>query len=402
MAHTAKKCEAQGHTELADEQASKLSREIKQELSAHLKSLGLLGSGPASGNGKPSKDLIRSLHSNQRQDYLERGISGLSRTRVNRLLPKFAQGKDVVPERIKPELVPVQSGADSEFLFRMATMLWSVPVSPGYGRRMRFLVMDQSNGKLIGIFALMDPVFNLTVRDTWIGWTTEQRGRRLTSVMDAYVLGAVPPYNMVLGGKLVGSLIGSAEVADAFREKYADAKGIISGVRKHPSLALVTVTSALGRSSIYNRLRLPGLVEMFKVGESAGWGHFHVPKHTFVRMRRLLEMHGHRYARGYKFGSGPNWRIRSIREALKIIGMNEDLLRHGITREVYAMPLGQNWKAYLTGQTDECILLRPNASVIAGAALERWVIPRAKRQPDYESWTTSDVLAQLSPVLSHL
>ena len=50
-------------------------------------------------------------------------------------------------------------------LFRAATLLWSVPVSRGYGRRMRYLVMDESNNKLIGLFALGDPVFNLKSRD---------------------------------------------------------------------------------------------------------------------------------------------------------------------------------------------------------------------------------------------
>ena len=43
---------------------------------------------------------------------------------------------------------------------------------------MRFLVMDQSNGKLMGLFALTDPVFNLQARDNWIGWTTEDRRQR--------------------------------------------------------------------------------------------------------------------------------------------------------------------------------------------------------------------------------
>ncbi len=34
---------------------------------------------------------------------------------------------------------------------------------------MRYLVYDRNNDKLIGIFALTDPVFNLRVRDAWIG-----------------------------------------------------------------------------------------------------------------------------------------------------------------------------------------------------------------------------------------
>ena len=74
--------------------------------------------------------------------------------------------------------------------------------------------------------------------------------------MDAYVVGAVPPYADLLGGKLVASLIASEEVGNKFQERYAGSQGLISGQHKQARLTLVTVTSALGRSSMYNRLKL--------------------------------------------------------------------------------------------------------------------------------------------------
>ena len=40
---------------------------------------------------------------------------------------------------------------------------------------------------------------------------------RLRNVMDAFVLGAVPPYRELLCGKLVAMLAASDEVRDAFR-----------------------------------------------------------------------------------------------------------------------------------------------------------------------------------------
>jgi hypothetical protein len=87
------------------------------------------------------------------------------------------------------------------------SLTWAVPVSHGFGRRLRYLVWDRHNGKLIGLMAIGDPVFNLSVRDKLIGWNSHARGERLVNIMDAYVLGAVPPYNMLLGGKLVAALI---------------------------------------------------------------------------------------------------------------------------------------------------------------------------------------------------
>ena len=66
---------------------------------------------------------------------------------------------------------------------------------------MRFLVRDRSNDKLIGIFALGDPVFNLKARDEWIGWDVNDRRDRLVHVMDAFVVGAVPPYAQLAQGR---------------------------------------------------------------------------------------------------------------------------------------------------------------------------------------------------------
>ena len=74
--------------------------------------------------------------------------------------------------------------------------------------------------------------------------------------MDLYICGAVPPYSFLLGSKLVACLATAREIGDAFREKYAGATGIISGEAKPAELLVITTTSALGRSSLYNRLKL--------------------------------------------------------------------------------------------------------------------------------------------------
>jgi hypothetical protein len=250
--------------------------------------------------------------------------------------------------------------------------------------------MDQQNGGLIGLVALGDPVFNLRVRDQWIGWDAEQRKRSLVNVMDAYVLGAVPPYSFLLGGKLIASLLAGQEVADDFENKYRDRVGIISGRAKAPRLAVITVTSALGRSSIYNRLKLPGMLEFCRLGYTKGYGHFQVSDEIFQGMRSLLDMDGHLYAHGYVFGDGPSWRIRVIRESLKRLGLDAKLLRHGIGREVFAMPLLRNWRAFLNGTEAPANDKRPSVSQISLAARERWLLPRAARLPEFREWRQED------------
>ena len=64
---------------------------------------------------------------------------------------------------------------------------------------MRYLVWDKHNEKLIGVFGLCDPIFNLRARDAYIGWSTDDRRERLVHTMSAYVVGAMPPYNRFAG-----------------------------------------------------------------------------------------------------------------------------------------------------------------------------------------------------------
>ncbi len=358
---------------------------LRHRLTEHLGDLNL----GAHSEGNGTKIQVRASHDAHRAEFIAREKKTLS-SRTHHLLGRLALGQQVKPEMIEPKIVPVLAGTEDALLFRLVTTLWSVPVSAGYGRRMRFLINDVSNGKLIGVLALGDPVFNLKVRDEWIDWNVQQRKMGLVNVMDAYVVGSVPPYAQLLGGKLVTSLIGSAEVGRMFKRRYAKSKGLISGLQKDPRLALVTVTSALGRSSMYNRVKLPGFVDLEKIGYTNGWGHFHVPSQIFADMRALLSLDDHKYADGHKFGSGPNWRMRVIRKSLSLTGLDENLLRHGIEREVYAMPLARNWRTFLRGEARIYGSNRPNAKDISRACLDRWIIPRSERRSDYSDWSATD------------
>lgn len=266
---------------------------------------------------------------------------------------------------------------------------------------MRYLVKDGQNDKLIGIFALGDPVFNLRTRDDWIGWGVNQRRAMLTHVMDAYIVGALPPYNQLLGGKLVASLIGSDEVRRNFEDKYKGREGIISESVKPSNLALVAITSALGRSSIYNRLKLNDLVELRRIGFTKGYGHFQVGDEAFKLLRRALLIVNHEYANGHRFGQGPNWKIRTIRQALGVLGIDAAILRHGIKREVFAMPFCDDVQAHLRGEADYKPRT-PTVSAIANAALERWVLPRSERRPEFANWDRADTTSQLLSVASQL
>lgn len=369
---------------------------IKRHLRKHLAALGFQKA-PDGALVLPDggKETIRTLHSAQREERLRESAALVSTAR-SKLLGKFASGTDVKPADVRPVLQRITSDTWESDLFRLASLSWSVPVSVGFGRRMRYLIWDENNGKLIGIAAIGDPVYNLSVRDQLIGWGVDERAERLVNLMDAYVLGAVPPYSFLLGGKLVACLLRSRDVYEEFSTAYGRTEGIISGQKKKARLLGITTTSSMGRSSLYNRLKLGG-VEYFKsIGYTGGWGHFHIPETLFSEIREYLRSIKHPYADKHEFGDGPNWRLRTVRAALASLGFKQDLMKHGVQREVFLCETAANSIKLLNGEAS-----RPNlrtllsAEEVGAMAVERWLVGRAQRRPEYMGWTREQFIGLL-------
>lgn len=334
------------------------------------------------------KQVARLLHGRQRLDVLRKS-AGFIREWEPLVRPYLADGTDVEPTAIDPVIKTVDTEAEAA-LFRYVSLSWSVPVSQGYGRRTRFLLLDQSNDKLIGIFALGDPVFNLRVRDSLIGWTPAQRQDRLYNVFDAFVLGAVEPYRQLICGKLAALATVTEEVLSILQAKYLGTKTHIRNQEKPARPALITTTSSLGRSSIYNRLAIHGRPVFTSVGFTEGFGHFQFSDALFAELVEFAsEIEG---LRGSKYGDGPNWKIRTLRTALEQLGLPGDLLRHGLRREVFLAPLGIGWRAFLRGETDTVHWYSYKLADVAAFFRERWAVPRAARQPAFRSHRAVDGL----------
>lgn len=371
---------------------ARLIRKIRR----HFKDLGFT-KGPDGTLVPPGfdKETYRQMHSHQRAAKLAENKMWID-AHSGKLINYFASGDDLNVEKILPRLEVVKANTWQSELFRLATYYWRIPISDGYGRRMRFLVWDDYHNKLIGIFALGDAVFNLKARDEYIGWDHHRRAKGLVNLMDAYALGAVPPYNMLLGGKLIASLIQSREVVDEFQRKYKDSKGIISGESKNPRLVAVTTTSALGRSSLYNRLKIGNDSIFESIGYSSGWGHFHISDDLFNDLKSYLTTFEDSYSDSHRYGQGPNYRLRVVKQAFTKLGMSQDLAKHGLAREIFFSSLAKNSLQVLRG--DE---LEPNYIDLLSveersrASLARWVIPRSLRDFEFKKWKSHDFLGEI-------
>jgi DNA-directed RNA polymerase delta subunit len=338
-----------------------------------------------------SKKKLRRFHDSACYDKYTSNLNFIKKNE-KKLIKFLANGNEINIDNIEPELRVVQSETIESDLFRYTTLLWSVPVSNGFGRRTRFLLIDKNNEKLIGIFALGDPVFNLSCRDNWIGWNHRDRADRLYNTMDIFILGAVPPYNYLLGGKLVAMVATTNEVRKIISTKYFSSKTIIRNENKNSELVLLTTGSALGRSSIYARIKFHDRLLYQPIGLSVGWGHFHLNNGLFDSMRRYLELTEPKMASLNRFGQGPNWKIRTARYCLSKLGLPVKLLKHGIQREIYGIPLAKNFAEYLRGETEEIDPISLPFNKITDFWRKRWLLDRAERKPEYRNHKTQDVL----------
>jgi hypothetical protein len=282
-----------------------------------------------------------------------------------------AKPEDINILDIDPYLKVVQSNnAEDCQLWAYATSFWSVPVTVGFGRRIRLFIFDRQNDKLIGIIGLADPIIGLNVRDKEsIGWTKNQKLKRLYSCMTAYILGAIPPYNSVLGAKMVALSLMFPEVRTIFYEKYEDRaheKG------KSPYLAYIDTLGAFGKSSIYTRLKGWDFI-----GYTKGQSHLHITANGSWEL--IKEVVDDDVFQSYKFGDGPNWKMRVLKAGLRELGLSENMLGIGWKRGYYRLPLAENWQSFLLGETNQPIYKDVTKSDLIEYWKTRWVIPRLEK-----------------------
>ena len=329
-----------------------------------------------------SKESLRQLHQTAVAHKLEMSRPGLARHEED-LIRSIASGSEVIPEDICPVFVQVQSDSREELLFRYATLHWSIPVSSGYGRRLRFLVIDSQNDKLIGVIGLGDPIFSLGMRDNWIGWTQADRKERLHHVMEAFVLGAVPPYSYLLCGKLVAMLAASNEVREAFYGKYVGQSSVIRKRTFAGQLVSITTASALGRSSIYNRLTFRDRKIFHSVGFTQGSGEFHFANGLYTALYEHAVKNCTPTAKSTLWGKGFRSRREILKKALPTLGLPSQWLYHGVKREVFVVPLAKNAKQFLRGDDAEPVWHDQPVDQLFDWFRQRWLLPRAEWDTRY-------------------
>lgn len=298
------------------------------------------------------KNVVRKAMSYSRNEAIGRKHSWI-KEHIELGRANLASGNNVLKSEIVPR-IEVCETTEQHDIFRILRYFWSSPSSDYIGRRIRLLIRDDGikGSPVIGIAALGSSIIHIPDRDRWIGWDTKTRSQRIIYMMDAYVIGAMPPYNYLLGGKLISYIIASNEIRDYYMAKYENALTIISK-RKANDLVLIVTTSLYGpKSSQYNRLRYDDSLLYEPIGITSGYGSIHISNETFNSMRQLAEDNGCIISN--RFGRGPNWRMRLIRSACEVLRLNSDIiLRHSFSRGLFAVSLATNCKSFLRGESEK-------------------------------------------------
>lgn len=289
----------------------------------------------------------------------------------------LAKGYDAFHSKVNP-VIEVCETQKQHDLFRIYRYYWSSPYSDYVGRRIKLIIRDNAlpNKPVIGIAALGSPIIHIPERDEFIGWDISIRTKNLIYAMDAYVIGALPPYNYLLGGKLISYILSSNEIREIYRKKY---KGKITLIEKREANKLVGIftTSLYGKSSQYNRLKYNDELLYKPIGETKGFGTLHLSEETIQKMQEYLKSKNILITN--KFGDGPSWTMRIIHKAGEMLGFDPDvLLKHSFKRSIYFVPLGKNWKDFFNGKTKRPLYYNYSKKELVGFWQERWLENRKK------------------------
>ena len=252
----------------------------------------------------------------------------------------------------------------------------------------------------MGVLGLQSAPISFMPRDQYIIYPTKERKEMLVNqTMDIFTLGAIPPYNQLLAGKMMVYAASSREIRQVYRDKYAGATTLMKDRVIPPNLVMLTTTSAYGRSSIYNRVKYPDNPDgpyraiATELGYTKGYGNFHLDS-IYPDIKGFLVKQGIPANVGFGRGPKPVW--QNITRTLTMLGIDGKGLRHGIRRQAWCIPLARNAWEYLNGETEEPDYYETTFEQLASWWKERWLLPRAQRISDWRDWSKESVLESIT------
>jgi len=372
LGHTVNKGISQCDTELT-------KKKLKSKVISTLKKQGYSVHGNTFVLKDNSREERRNVHLMAKTERMSENEEFITKN-ISVIKSYLIDGKEIEIDKIQPKIIEVKEGTRYETIFKWWNLVWwSLPYERAYGRQMRFVVWDSYHKAPIGLIGLQSPILSWSVRDKKLGITQEGRDYWVNQSMNAQRLGALPPYNYLLGGKLVASLMTTDAVRKKFAKKYKGKKTVLKQRELPARLLFLTTTGAYGKSSVYNKIKIGDEAVSKFIGYSQGSGSFHIPNNLFEDFVKYLEKRNYDVKRGY--GSGPSTKMRLINQAMGLLDISNGS-NHGVRRAVYLFPMVKNLEGVIQ-KNEKPIWFQRTITLVTDYWKKNWAKPRADKRKEY-------------------
>ena len=367
---------------------AKLSEEeldLRREIILHMTASGFT----VNPHLKPKRYTSQAYRDVQRKarDEQIRASAAFIRAKEDAARSMCRDGADIDPARISLEIRVVEPGTAEADLFRWWNLTWwSMPYQTAYGRQIRLLLWDRQHDAPFGLVSLQSPVLRMGARDSYLGIDRSNAELWANMSMSAQRVGALPPYNELIGGKMAALSMTSDEVRTIYRRRYEGRATVMKGRILEPKLMFLTTSSAFGPSSMYDRLTYRGDLAAVPIGFTSGDGTFHLPADLTRKLYATMEALDVRTKTTY--GNGPSRKLKIFKQAFRHLGLS-GFQRHGIRRQVYLFPLATNLRNVIT-RGRRPLWVHRSLEDIEGYWKDRWAIGRSRRTAAWKKFRASD------------
>lgn len=306
------------------------------------------------------KEALRALLLTSKEQYVTKHKERL--LKIKPLWDKI-QAEIPVPERLEPVLTFCTNQELRDIWFYGRLTVSSAPWSGDVGRRFQYLIHDKATGFILGIVGLSSSL-SVPLFDKHIGWSKEFKWKqhKINHTMNMSHCVSTPEMSKYLIGKLCALSCRSKEVIDHFEQKYGD------------KAAVWMTTSLFGKSSIYNRL------DGFDyLGNTKGYSATLVPLEVKEKMRKEYQEEHGKHSEIYTKPDGTVVKYGTVKTFQKL-SKYANIQRVENLRGVYCIPLADNYKEFLRGETDDLVQFNyPTFEELTTYWKERWLTGRIER-----------------------
>jgi len=274
-------------------------------------------------------------------------------------------------EALEPYVEMTEQGnaEQNEMWTLVRRLIHTMEFTANPGRNIKFYVKDKVTGKILGIICLGSDVTSLGARDTFIGWSKDNKfkdGKLKHTSIGTTICCAQPLGFNFLGGKLVASLVTSSVVRDAWKKLYGQ------------TLVGLSTTSLYGIHSMYNSIPL-----WKTLGSSKGKIALKPDDSTYdVWHQWLKENEKDEYLRQttQKEGvAGPPTGVKQkvINMIFRAVGVKPSNYQHGFKRGIFYADMYENGKEFLRGEIEEKDLKMKKKYIDDSDYIMKWWKPKA-------------------------